>query len=75
MREKKSQGVERIEFYDHYDRWVILAQSGKPAREIVLFHGPFDGPMALDRGAAQRLVNHIQAWIDTGSFELSKSGE
>jgi len=69
-------GFEIIEFTDRYDSECSLQQSSlaefEPPGSSAVWLGVDDDRMHLDVEQVKTLIARLQAWLDTGSFELSK---
>ena len=67
-------GLERVNFLDAYDEMCSLQQCGPAGgspetMQVWLGSGEGHRRMQLDRATVEELVDHLQAWLDTGSFQ------
>lgn len=67
-------GFEKIEFLDYYNEEAELQQSSVALTEQpgwgAIWLGQPGHRMHLEYSQVQELMKHLQAWIDTGSFEI-----
>lgn len=72
--ERTTRGFEIIEFLDYYGDEVELQQSSLALTEQpgwgAIWLGQPGHRMHLEYQQVRELIKHLQAWIDTGSFEV-----
>jgi len=83
--DKTERGFELIKFEDHYGLEYSLQQSSaigdypeafeKPGSSCVWLGPGKNDRMHLNREQVFALVAHLNAWLDTGSFETSQPKE
>lgn len=67
-------GFERIEFIDLYGKVCSIQQSSLALTDVpgasAVWIGVDGSRMHLDVNQVESLIFHLQAWVETGSFEL-----